>query len=194
MQIAQPSRVDVPGYQAITDEVDFLAGKINGHFAQYDRVPLRYLNRGFNHSTILGFLSLANVGLVTPLRDGMNLVAKEYVAAQNPDNPGVLILSRMTGAADELDGAILVTPYNIDGVAEAIRQAIDMPLAERIERWQSMITHLRANDVYHWAERFVDCMADTGEEAAAAVKDRDGDAVTRANSKSLSRRNPETET
>jgi trehalose 6-phosphate synthase len=163
MQIAQPSRVDVPEYQAITDEVDFLAGKINGHFAQYDRVPLRYLNRGFNHATILGFLSIADIGLVTPLRDGMNLVAKEYVAAQNPDNPGVLILSRMTGAADELDGALLVTPYNIDGVAEAIQHALDMPLDERKARWQSMIGHVRANDVHNWARSFVECLNDDGQ-------------------------------
>lgn len=163
MQIAQPSRVDVPEYQAITDEVDFLAGKINGHFAQYDRVPLRYLNRGFNHSTILGFLSIADIGLVTPLRDGMNLVAKEYVAAQNPDNPGVLILSRMTGAANELDGALLVTPYNIDGVAEAIQRALDMPLNERVARWQSMIGRVRANDVHNWTSSFVDCLIDDGE-------------------------------
>lgn len=160
MQIAQPSRVDVPEYQAITDEVDFLAGKINGHFAQYDRVPLRYLNRGFNHPTILGFLSIADVGLVTPLRDGMNLVAKEYVAAQNPDNPGVLILSRMTGAADELDGALLVTPYNIDGVAEAINKALDMPPLERRERWQSMVEHVRTNDILHWAQSFVECLSE----------------------------------
>ncbi len=162
MQIAQPSRVDVPEYRAITDEVDFLAGKINGHFAQYDRVPLRYLNRGFNHPTILGFLSIADVGLVTPLRDGMNLVAKEYVAAQNPDKPGVLILSRMTGAADELDGALLVTPYNIDGVAEAINRALEMPLEERKERWQNMIQHVRGNDILHWAQNFVDCLSENG--------------------------------
>jgi trehalose 6-phosphate synthase len=156
MQIAQPSRVDVPEYQAITDEVDFLAGKINGHFAQYDRVPLRYLNRGFNHPTILGFLSIADVGLVTPLRDGMNLVAKEYVAAQDPENPGVLILSRMTGAADELEGALLVTPYNIDGVAAAINQALDMSRPERRQRWQSMIKQVQSNDVRNWASSFVE--------------------------------------
>ncbi|HEY3486701.1 MAG TPA: trehalose-6-phosphate synthase, partial [Gammaproteobacteria bacterium] len=160
MQIAQPSRIDVPEYQAITNEVDFLAGKINGHFAQYDRVPLRYLNRGFSHPTTLGFLALGDVGLVTPLRDGMNMVAKEYVAAQDPADPGVLILSRLTGAADELDGALLVTPYNIDGVAAAINQALGMSLAERQERWQCMIKKVRDNDILYWATSFVGSLKD----------------------------------
>ncbi|HEX5056028.1 MAG TPA: trehalose-6-phosphate synthase [Gammaproteobacteria bacterium] len=182
MQIAQPSRVDVPEYQAITDEVDFLAGKINGHFAQYDRVPLRYLNRGFSHPTIMGFLAIADVGLVTPLRDGMNLVAKEYVAAQDPEQPGVLILSRMTGAADELDGALLVTPYNIDGVAAAIERALDMPLPERRERWQSMIKQVRANDVHNWAANFVETL---NEGAAPSLFVASGRRSTPVDSKSL---------
>lgn len=159
MQVAQPSRDDVPEYKAIKDEVDFLAGKINGRFAQYDRIPLRYLNRGFSRATILGFLSISHVGLITPLRDGMNLVAKEFVAAQNPEDPGVLILSRLTGAAHELNAALLVTPYDIDGVADTIDYALSMPLAERRERWEAMIGSIRSNTVVDWAEGFVEKLA-----------------------------------
>jgi trehalose 6-phosphate synthase len=159
MQVAQPSRNDVPEYQAIKDELDFLAGKINGRFAQYDRIPLRYLNRSFSRATILGFLSISHVGLITPLRDGMNLVAKEFVAAQNPQDPGVLILSRLTGAAQQLKSALMVTPYNIDGVADMIDYALSMPLAERRERWQDMIESVRGYTVVDWAEDFVSHLA-----------------------------------
>ncbi len=169
MQIAQPSRSDVPEYQVIRDEVDYLAGKINGRYAAHDRVPLRYLCRSFSRTTILGFLSLARVGLVTPLRDGMNLVAKEFVAVQDPDDPGVLILSRLAGAAEELEGAVKVTPYNIDGVADAIALAVDMPLGERRERWQQMMQGVRDNTIADWTRSFLAALRQTRAPAAQPV-------------------------
>ncbi len=159
MQIAQPSRSDVPEYQQIKDEIDFLAGKINARFSVYDRVPLRYMNRSFSRPNVIGFLSYAWIGLITPLRDGMNLVAKEFVAAQNEGDPGVLILSRLAGAADELaDGALLVTPYDVDGVADAIATGLSMPLAERRERWHAMLDKVKANTITGWAQRYLEAL------------------------------------
>ncbi len=98
---------------------------------------------------------MARIGLVTPLRDGMNLVAKEYVAAQDPEDPGVLVLSRFAGAAAELTQAHLVNPYDIDDIAEAVQTGLELPLPERKARWQDMIHVLRENNVYAWRERFV---------------------------------------
>ena len=102
-------------------------------------MPIRYLNKGFSQSTLAGFYRVAHVGLVTPLHDGMNLVAKEYVAAQNPFDPGVLVLSSFAGAAKELDAALIVNPHDIDGMARQIANALTMSLEERRERWQSMV-------------------------------------------------------
>ena len=116
---------------------------------------MRYVNRNYPHPTLMGFYRLARVGLVTPLRDGMNLVAKEFIAAQNPDDPGVLVLSTFAGAARELDSALLVNPYDLDGVADAIAAAMVMPLDERRERWRAMMTLLEANDITAWRRRFL---------------------------------------
>jgi trehalose 6-phosphate synthase len=162
LQVAQPSRGDVPEYQQMRRELDTAAGEINGRFAEYDWVPLRYLHKGFSHATIVGFLSVARVCLVTPLRDGMNLVAKEFVAAQIPDDPGVLVLSELAGAARELEDAMIVNPYDIDDVAEALATAIDMPLGERRERWQSLIKVLRKNDIHRWRRRFLETLDEAG--------------------------------
>src|SRR3546814_3471705 len=107
---------------------------------------MRYVNRNYAHPTLTGFYRLARVGLVTPLRDGMNLVAKEFVAAQDGDDPGVLVLSSFAGAARELTHALLVNPYDLDGVADAIAQAVAMPLEERRERWQAMMGRLRRSE------------------------------------------------
>ncbi len=161
LQIAQPSRGDVPGYQQMRRALDAAAGEINGRFAEYDWVPLRYLHKGFSHATILGFLSLARVGLVTPLRDGMNLVAKEFVAAQRPEDPGVLVLSELAGAARELDAAIIVNPYDLDDVADGLAKAIDMPVEERRRRWSAMMKVLRRNDIHRWRRRFLEALEDT---------------------------------
>ena len=155
LQIAQPSRDDVPEYQQIRHELDLVAGEINGRFADYDWAPIRYINKSYARRTVLGFLSVSDICFITPLRDGMNLVAKEFVAAQNPGDPGVLVLSNMTGAARELDGALIVNPYDIEAVAEGLAKAVAMPLAERRERWDSMIKVIRASDIHRWRKRFV---------------------------------------
>ena len=104
---------------------------------------------------LAGLYRLAKVGLVTPLRDGMNLVAKEYVAAQDPENPGVLVLSRFAGAARELYGALIVNPYDVEATANAIARALEMPLEERRQRWQGMMTHLLEHDVVRWCDDFL---------------------------------------
>ena len=103
----------------------------------------------------MGFLRLSDIGLVTPLRDGMNLVAKEFVAAQPEADPGVLVLSRFAGAAHELDGALIVNPYDIEGVGEALAQALSMPLGERRERWSGMFAHLSRHDLHAWLTSYM---------------------------------------
>ncbi len=155
MQVAPPTRSEVPEYTQIRRILETAAGHINGRFAEFDWMPLRYLNKSFNHRTLCGFFRAARVGLVTPLRDGMNLVAKEYVAAQDPEDPGALVLSCFAGAAQELTDALLVNPFDIDGVAEAIHEGLAMPREERIARWQSMMAVLRRNDIVAWRESFV---------------------------------------
>ncbi len=159
LQIAPPSRTEVQQYIEMRRELETAAGHINGRFADYDWVPIRYLNKGFNRKALVGFLRIADAALVTPLRDGMNLVAKEYVAAQDPENPGVLILSRFAGAAEEMDGALVINPYDTDTVAEAMQRALDMPLEERKERWQTDMDALRRNDISAWRERFMAALA-----------------------------------
>ena len=131
---------------------------INAKYAEYDWMPLHYLNKAFARATIMGFLSISRVGLVTPLRDGMNLVAKEFVAAQDPEDPGVLVLSKFAGAANELREALIVNPYDLDEVAEALSSALAMPLQERTERWRAMLAVLRRNNVFHWSDSFIDSL------------------------------------
>ncbi|MFQ5985142.1 MAG: alpha,alpha-trehalose-phosphate synthase (UDP-forming) [Alphaproteobacteria bacterium] len=156
VQISAPSREEVPEYAEIREELELAAGRINGRFASFSWQPVRYLNKSFSRRFLAGFYRASGVGLVTPLRDGMNLVAKEYVAAQNPDDPGVLVLSRFAGAARELDAALLVNPYDLEAVAEALHKALEMSLKERKDRWRSMMRVLRRNDVARWRGGFVD--------------------------------------
>lgn len=158
LQIAPLSRTDVRAYSTIRRTLEQAAGRTNGRFADTDWTPIRYLNRNFPHDVLMSFLRVALVGIVTPVRDGMNLVAKEYVAAQDPNDPGVLILSTLAGAARELTGALLVNPYDLRGMAHAIQQAITMPLAERRERHQQMLETLRRNDIHAWYMRFISCL------------------------------------
>ncbi len=150
MQISAPSRSDVPEYVTLRTEVETLAGHINGRFSDSDYVPLRYINRSFSRTALAGFFHLSRIGLVTPLRDGMNLVAKEYVAAQNPEDPGVLVLSRFAGAAGELDGALIVNPYDVYQVARAMDAGLGMPHDERKDRWQRMMAKVRHFDIRGW--------------------------------------------
>ena len=160
IQIAPPSREDVESYQQIRETLERKAGHINGEFSEIDLVPIRYVNKGHSAAELYGFFRAAKIGLVTPLRDGMNLVAKEYVAAQNPDDPGVLILSRFAGAAQQLTGAMLVNPYSPDEMAHTINTARAMPLEERRTRWESMVSCVREDTVQRWAATFCADLAD----------------------------------
>ena len=153
LQIAPKSRTEIPEYADMEQEIGSAAGRINGAYGEADWTPIRYVNRAYSHSTLAGLYRAARVGLVTPLRDGMNLVAKEYVASQDPDDPGVLILSRFAGAAHECKAALLVNPYDPDSVAAAIGQALSMPLAQRRERHDALFQVLSHNDIQHWADR-----------------------------------------
>ncbi|HZH27742.1 MAG TPA: alpha,alpha-trehalose-phosphate synthase (UDP-forming) [Azospirillaceae bacterium] len=161
LQIAPPSRSDVPEYQAIRRDLEALAGHINGRFAEFDWVPIRYLNSAFGRKTLAGFFRAAHVGLITPLRDGMNLVAKEYVACQDPGDPGVLVLSRFAGAAEELDAALIVNPFDVEGVADALERALSMPLEERQKRHAAMMRVLSRNDITAWRKTFIEVLADS---------------------------------
>ena len=155
LQIAPVSRGEVSEYQMLRQELEQIAGHINGAFAEPDWTPLRYVNRNFPHATLTGFYRSARIGLVTPLRDGMNLVAKEYIASQDPEDPGVLVLSLLAGAAYELKDALLVNPHDLDGVADAIAGAAAMPRGQRIERWRAMMDHLRRSDIHAWRRSFL---------------------------------------
>ncbi|TPG56685.1 alpha,alpha-trehalose-phosphate synthase (UDP-forming) [Sphingomonas glacialis] len=154
LQIAPPSRDAVQSYRDIRTTLDALSGRINGAFAHIDWVPLRYVNQGFPRDVLAGVYRSARIGLVTPLRDGMNLVAKEYVAAQDPEDPGVLILSRFAGASEQLESALMVNPYSPDDIADAIATALAMSREERIARWRPMLENIVEQDVIWWRKRF----------------------------------------
>jgi trehalose 6-phosphate synthase len=138
-----------------------LVSDVNGSHGEVDWTPIRYLNKGYGQAVLAGLYRTAQVGVVTPLQDGMNLVAKEYVAAQNAADPGVLVLSKFAGAANELDTALLVNPHDIDGMARTIAIALSMPLTERRMRWEAMITKLRGHTIQDWFADFVDALQDT---------------------------------
>jgi trehalose 6-phosphate synthase len=155
IQIAPPSRSEVPEYQEIRKDLEATAGHINSRYGEFDWTPLRYINKSFSHPILTGFFRASRIALVTPLRDGMNLVAKEYVASQSADDPGVLVLSCFAGAARELAEAVIVNPFDIEGISEAILQGLNMPLGERKERWTAMMKVLERNSITAWRESFV---------------------------------------
>jgi trehalose 6-phosphate synthase len=155
LQITPKSRSDIPEYIDMQREVAEHVGHINGKLGDVDWTPIRYSNKTMSRSALAGLYRIARVGLVTPLRDGMNLVAKEYVAAQSPDDPGVLILSRFAGAAYELKSALIVNPYDIEATATAIARAFEMSLDERRARWNEMMEILRVNTIDAWVHRFL---------------------------------------
>ncbi|WP_288458360.1 trehalose-6-phosphate synthase [uncultured Sphingomonas sp.] len=155
LQIAPPSRVSVESYQRIRQSLEGLSGRINGEYADVDWVPIRYVNQGYPRDQLAGIYRAAKIGLVTPLRDGMNLVAKEYVAAQDPEDPGVLVLSRFAGAAEQMGDALLVNPYSAEEMADAICQALRMPRDERVRRWERLMAGVQERDVTWWADRFL---------------------------------------
>jgi trehalose 6-phosphate synthase len=155
LQITPKSRSEVPEYAHLQREVAEQIGETNGRYGDVDWTPIRYINKPIGHTALAGLYRLARVGLVTPLRDGMNLVAKEYVAAQASADPGVLVLSRFAGAAYELETALLVNPYDSDATAAAIKRALEMPLDERKERWSAMMRRLETNTVDRWCDAFL---------------------------------------
>jgi trehalose 6-phosphate synthase len=155
LQIANPSREAIDAYSRLHSDVASLVTDVNGRHGEADWTPIRYLNKGYGQHVLSGFYRSAHVGVVTPLHDGMNLVAKEYVAAQNPDDPGVLVLSKFAGAANELDAALLVNPNDIDAVARAMANALSMSILERRERWSAMMAKLRSHTIHQWFADFI---------------------------------------
>jgi trehalose 6-phosphate synthase len=168
LQIATPSRGGIEAYGNLQSELAKLVSDVNGRHGEVDWTPIRYLNKGFSQTVLAGLYRTAQVGVVTPLHDGMNLVAKEYVAAQNPADPGVLVLSKFAGAANELDTALLVNPHDIDGMARTIATALSMPLTERRMRWEAMMTKLRAGTIQQWFADFVQALQDTRSDKCVA--------------------------
>ena len=169
LQIATPSRGAIEAYGNLQNELAKLVSDVNGRHGEVDWTPIRYLNKGFSQTVLAGLYRTAQVGVVTPLHDGMNLVAKEYVAAQNPADPGVLVLSKFAGAANELDTALLVNPHDIDGMARTIAMALSMPLPERRMRWEAMMEKLRHRTIQQWFAEFVEALQATRIEDGAAM-------------------------
>ena len=163
IMIASPSRDDVNAYADLRQELEGLCGSVNGDYGELDWMPVRYIHRMVARKRLPGLCRAAAVGLVTPLRDGMNLVAKEYVVAQDPDDPGVLVLSRFAGAAEQLKEALLVNPYDSQGMADSIQQALQMPLAERQDRHQKLMARIRKHDVHWWRNAFLQALETAGE-------------------------------
>ncbi len=167
MQIAPPTREEVLAYAEMRQELEQLSGHINGELGNYDWTPVRYIHRHVPRDTLAALLRGSQVGLVTPLRDGMNLVAKEYVAAQDDEDPGVLILSRFAGASEELKEALIINPYDIDEMVEAMHRALSMPLGERKERHRALFERVRENDVSRWRTDFLQTLEAVNREAHA---------------------------
>lgn len=167
LQVAPPSRDTIKEYQETSDTLDAMCGRVMGHFAEPDWQPLTYVKRAYGQPSLAGLYRLARVGLVTPLRDGMNLVAHEYVGSQNPNDPGVLVLSRFAGAAEIFPDALQVNPFDTDETAEALRIALDMPLEERIARWKTLMASAQKHNVSDWAVSFLDRLAPGGTDASA---------------------------
>ena len=154
-QVLVPSRERVPDYSQLKREIDQAVGRVNGRFSAGGWSPVRYIARPIPRDDLFAMYRQADVALVTPLRDGMNLVAKEYVASQLDDS-GVLILSEMAGAAEELQEALIVNPFHGDAVVEAIQRALSMPEQERRARMSALRERVRSKDVYVWVDEFLD--------------------------------------
>jgi trehalose 6-phosphate synthase len=167
LQITPRSRTGIPEYAELSRKVGEAVGRINGNYGEASWTPLRYINKAHSRTALAGLYRAARAALVTPLRDGMNLVAKEFIAAQDPEDPGVLILSRFAGAAHECVAALQVNPYDPEGVGNAINRALCMPLTERRERHLANFKTLVANDLSRWAERFLTTLHPPDAEDAA---------------------------
>ena len=165
-QVAPPSRSVVEGYAHLRQKLDELSGRINGDYGDLDWIPIRYLARGYAREEVAGLYRLARVCLVTPLQDGMNLVAKEFIAAQDPEDPGVLVLSQFAGAAEQMKEALIVNPYDARAIAEAVYRAIHMPVEERRRRWTILMQGIREQDLGWWRQRFLSAVpAEKGAQA-----------------------------
>ena len=168
-QIAPPTRESVEAYTDIRTELETLSGSINGRFGELDWVPIHYIHRPIPRKQLGDIYRSARIGLVTPMRDGMNLVAKEYVAAQDPADPGVLVLSRFAGAAEQLTDALIVNPYNIDEIADALQTALQMVRGERVRRHAAMVDAIRSRDTFAWSRGFLDALMRVRSKQASAV-------------------------
>ena len=178
LQIAPTSRSEVPEYATLSRAVNDTLGRINGSLGEPGWVPIHYVTSSYPRPVLAGLYRLAKVGLVTPIRDGMNLVAKEYVAAQDPADPGVLILSKFAGAAQQLTDALIVNPNDKFEVAEAINTALHMSLDERIQRWTEMMKSLKTQDVAWWASSYLGALKAHKPRVTARKKARPPEAVT----------------
>jgi trehalose 6-phosphate synthase len=166
LQIAPLSRDEVEAYQDLRSRLDGLIGRINGAYAEMDFTPIRYVNKSYRRDELAGIYRASKVGLVTPLRDGMNLVAKEYVASQDPEDPGVLILSRFAGAARQMSNALIVNPNSPEEISDALSRALAMDLPERKRRWETLFDNVRRKDVTAWRDDFVGALTAPVEEIA----------------------------
>ncbi|CAN5895000.1 alpha,alpha-trehalose-phosphate synthase (UDP-forming) [soil metagenome] len=155
IQIASPTRENVAAYDTLRRELEGLAGEINGDYGELDWLPIRYLHRVWARRRLPALYRCSSVALVTPLRDGMNLVAKEYVAMQDETDPGVLVLSRFAGAAEQMREALLVNPYDIPATAQTIQRALRMSLQERRERHSVLLKQIKEHDVHDWSRHFL---------------------------------------
>ena len=154
VQVVVPSRLDIPRYRELRIDIERLVSNINGQFGSPGWVPIHYIHRQLERVELLAYYRAADVALVTPLKDGMNLVCKEYCAAQIDDS-GVLILSEFAGAASQLsDGALLVNPNDIDRVGQVIQRALGMESEESRRRMRTLRAIVKQEDVYRWAKRF----------------------------------------
>jgi trehalose 6-phosphate synthase len=169
LQVAPPTRQGVPPYDQVCSAYERLVGHVNGRYGDLDWTPIQYIHRPMPRALLAGVLRVARVGLVTPLQDGMNLVAKEYVAAQDPEDPGVLVLSSFAGAAEQLTDALIVNPHDPEDVADAIRRALRMPRGERRERHQALWRSVSGQDVAWWRERFLSALEDASSARLAAT-------------------------
>lgn len=174
LQVAPPSRDSIKEYKETSDTLDAMCGKVMGHFAEPDWQPLTYVKRAYGQPSLAGLFRMARIGLVTPLRDGMNLVAHEYVASQDPRDPGVLVLSRFAGAAEIFDAALLVNPFDTDETAEAMRLALVMPLEERKARWEALFAAAKTYSIDNWAALYLDALSSR----KGATKARPSDPAT----------------
>lgn len=182
LQIASPTREKVDAYADIRMELEALAGAINGRFSDFNWTPVRYIHRPVSRHKLAPLFRGSQVGLVTPLRDGMNLVAKEYIAAQNPDDPGVLVLSKFAGAAEEMRQALIVNPYDIDDMAQQLHRALTMTLKERQRRFEALHDQISRYDAREWLDRFLKALKPAndlanGKEPASLIAARTASAL-----------------